>query len=147
MQNGSLYDALSVWVGKPTDAVPFGAAIPNNADIDDLLKNDTSRLNLSATISGCPGLDCQGWTGRSSPGGTNYTTGSFGTGAHSTGPQARVVFRIRTNRTNSDQWGSLSNQHGSGLQIRLGLLLQQAQAGAQALEQGSQLGRLAAVDL
>ncbi|MBI5836024.1 MAG: T9SS type A sorting domain-containing protein [Candidatus Eisenbacteria bacterium] len=107
LQNGSLYDALSVWVGTPTVALPYGSAIPTDSDIDDLLKNDATRNNLSATISGCTALDCLGWTGRSDSTGTLYTTTGFGGGLLGIGSQARVVFRVRTNTSGSDQRGTV----------------------------------------
>ncbi|HVP39805.1 MAG TPA: FlgD immunoglobulin-like domain containing protein [Candidatus Saccharimonadales bacterium] len=110
MQNGSLFDALSVWVGTPTVALPLGAAIPTNSDIDDLLLNDASRNNLSPSITlspgitSCPALDCNGFGGKSDSSGTSFTTVLFGQGLLNVGPNARVLFRVRTNRTNSDQW-------------------------------------------
>jgi hypothetical protein len=109
LQNGSAYDALSVWAGDPTVALPYGATIPNSADINDLL-DATNRVNLSAALPTCIELDCNGWTGRSDSSGTSFTTATFGAGVGTPalGSHVRVVFRVRTNRSNSDQYNGVA---------------------------------------
>jgi len=112
-QNGSAYDALSVWAGIPTVALPLGAAIPNTSDIDDLLRT-TGRNNLSPlAIPSCAGsLDCNGWAGRTDSSGTVFTTAVFGSGTLGIGSQARIVFRVRTNGGQSDEYPAVN--YGGG---------------------------------
>lgn len=88
-QNGTQFDQLDVYVGIPTVGIPHGSAIPANADMAALVGvTDTLVANLKGLAAPAP-----------------VTTGNFGAGAGGIGSVGRVIFRVRTNRTISDQSG------------------------------------------
>lgn len=98
MQNGSYYDQMDVYAGNPV-TVPAPTAI---SDLGELITGSVL-LNTAGNASGYRGLQAA----------TTVTTATFGGGVGGIGSAGRVVFRIRTNRDNSDQTGSVSYDGGA----------------------------------